>query len=261
VLHDVSFDVPPGWMVAIVGPTGAGKSTLVQLLARLYDPQQGRILIDGVDVRQVRLDSLREQVATVFQETFLFSDSVQANIAYSQPREEEEFVEAASRLAQSHEFVDALPHKYHTVLGERGTTLSGGQRQRLAIARAFLANPRILILDDATASVDPETEELVFGGVRFVMQDRTIFVISNRLKTVRRADRVIVLEKGRITQTGTHDQLMRDDGHYRDIAAAQLRADEELRGGAGPAPLAPPGLFGVTDLGTEGGGSSEGQDT
>ncbi len=228
VLHDVSFEAPPGKLVAIVGPTGAGKTTLVQLLGRFYDPQHGRILLDGVDLRDVTLESLRSEIATVFQEPFLFSDSVAANVAYAQPQVNGEAVEEAARLAQAHEFVDLLAHRYQTVLGERGVTLSGGQRQRLTVARALFANPRILILDDATASVDPETEELVFGGVRVVMKDRTVFVISNRLKTVRRADMVIVLEKGKVTQKGTHDQLMRDDGHYREIAAAQFHADDEL---------------------------------
>lgn len=227
VLHDVSFEVKPGQVVALVGPTGAGKSTLVQLLARFYDPQAGRILIDGVDVRDVALDNLRRQVAYVFQETYLFSDSVQANIAYGRPAVVGASIEAASRLAQAHEFVDTLPGQYRTVLGERGTTLSGGQRQRLAIARAIFSAPRILILDDATASVDPETEELIHGGVRFAMGDCTVFVVAHRLNTVKRADLVIVLESGRVTQAGTHDELMRREGHYREIAAVQLAAAEE----------------------------------
>jgi ATP-binding cassette subfamily B protein len=231
VLHEITFEVPAGKMAAIVGPTGSGKTTLVQLLGRLYEPQRGRIRIDGIDIREISLESLRSQVAIVAQEAFLFSDSIEANIAYARPHVRTEEIEAVSRLAQSHEFVDSLPQGYGAILGERGATLSGGQRQRLAIARAFFANPRILILDDATAAVDPETEELVFGGVRFVMRDRTTFVISNRLKTVRRADIVIVLDKGRVAQMGTHDQLMRDDGHYREIAAAQLHADEYFDAG------------------------------
>ena len=222
VLHDVSFEVAPGQVVAIVGPTGAGKTTLVQLLARFYDPQRGRILVDGVDIREVTFDSLRAQIATVFQETYLFSDSVGANIAYGRPDGNGEEIEAASRLAQAHEFVESLPRGYQTVLGERGTTLSGGQRQRLAIARAVFANPRILILDDATASVDPETEELIHGGMQAARHERTVFVIAHRLNTVKRADVVIVLENGRITQRGTHAQLMIEDGHYRQIAAVQL---------------------------------------
>lgn len=222
VLRDVSFEVKGGSVVAIVGPTGAGKTTLVSLISRFYDPQQGRVLIDGVDVRDVSLESLRKQVAFVFQETYLFSDTVEANIAYGRPDIEDGYIEAASRLAQAHEFVESLPRRYETRLGERGAMLSGGQRQRLAIARAILSNPRILILDDATAAVDPETEELIRRGMRFVMQDRTTFVIAHRISTVKRADVVIVLEKGRVTQIGTHEQLLNEDGHYRYIAAVQL---------------------------------------
>jgi ATP-binding cassette subfamily B protein len=226
VLRDVTFNVAPGQIVALVGPTGAGKSTLVQLLARFYDVQAGRILVDGVDVRDVTLDSLRAQIAFVFQETYLFSDSVEANIAYGRPAAVGIAIEAASRLAQAHEFVDDLPGQYRTVLGERGTTLSGGQRQRLAIARAIFSAPRILILDDATAAVDPETEELIHGGVRFAMSDCTVFVVAHRLNTVKRAHLVVVLEGGRVTQVGTHEELMRTDGHYREIAALQLSSAE-----------------------------------
>ncbi len=225
VLHDVNFEVKGGSVVAIVGPTGAGKSTLVSLIARLYDPQSGRVLIDGVDVRDVALGNLRTQVALVFQETYLFSDTVEANIGYGRPSTRGGHIEAASRLAQAHEFVDLLPRGYDTLLGERGATLSGGQRQRLAIARAIAADPRILILDDATASVDPETEDRIQRGMRFVMKDSTVFVIAHRVSTVKRAEVVIVLEAGRVTQIGTHAELMARDGHYRDIAAVQLCGD------------------------------------
>ncbi len=229
VLRDISFDVPGGRTVAIVGPTGAGKSTLAYLLARLYDPQHGRILVDGCDVRDVTLDSLRTQVAFVFQETYLFSDSVAANIAYGQPRTPAERIREAAQMAQAHEFIAGLPKGYETVLGERGVTLSGGQRQRLAIARALCADPRILILDDATAAVDPETEELIHGQLRALGRKLTVFIIAHRLNTVRTADLVLVLENGRLTQSGTHSELMRTDGHYRDIAAVQLAADDEPR--------------------------------
>lgn len=226
VLSDVSFEVPGGSIVALVGPTGAGKSTLVQLLARFYDPQHGRVVVDGCDLRDVSLEDVRQQISFVFQETFLFSDTIGANVAYGRPQTREGEIEAAARLAQAHEFVDPLPQRYETRIGERGQTLSGGQRQRLAIARAIITNPRIMILDDATASVDPETEDLIQRAIRYVMHERTIFVIAHRINTVKRADFVIVLEEGRVTQIGTHDRLMREDGHYREIAEVQLYDDE-----------------------------------
>ena len=213
-------------MVAIVGPTGSGKTTLVNLVARYYDPQKGRILLDGVDLRDLSLSPLRTQVATVFQETYLFSDTVAGNIAYGRPNIHAADIEAAARLAQAHDFIEAMPLGYKAMLGERGSSLSGGQRQRLAIARAIVTNPRILILDDATAAVDPETEDLIRRGMHFVMHGRTTFVIAHRLSTLRQADLIIVLERGRIAQVGTHDQLMSRHGHYRDIAEAQLFGDE-----------------------------------
>ena len=227
VLRNVSFVAPPGKMIAIVGPTGSGKSTLVSLVSRFYDPQGGRILVDGVDIRTVSLQSLRSQITYVFQETFLFSDTVANNIAYGDPDATEGDIEIAARLAQAHEFIEELPKSYATILAERGSSLSGGQRQRLAIARAIVKNPRILVLDDATAAVDSETEELIRKGMRFAMQGRTTFVIAHRLSTVQAADLVVVLENGEVTQIGTHQQLLREDGHYRDIAAVQLRGDTE----------------------------------
>ena len=226
VLHDISFEAPAGSIVALVGPTGAGKSTLVSLIARFYDPQRGRILIDGVDIRDVSLSELRSQVAFVFQETYLFSDTVAANIAYGRPHISAADIEAAARLAQAHEFIDQLPEKYQAILGERGSSLSGGQRQRLAIARAILTNPRILVLDDATASVDPETEELIRQGMGQVMAGRTTFIIAHRISTVKQADLVLVIENGRITQSGKHADLMVSDGHYREIAAVQLQGND-----------------------------------
>lgn len=226
VLHDINFEVPGGSIVAVVGPTGAGKSTLCGLISRFYDAQHGRVLIDGIDVRDLKLSSLRSQVSFVFQETYLFSDTVAANIAYGRPGITAGEIEAAARLAQAHEFIEGLAQRYQTMLGERGSSLSGGQKQRLAIARAILTNPRVLILDDATAAIDPETEDLIRKGMRFVMKGRTTFVIAHRISTVKQADVVLVVEHGRITQIGTHEQLMREDGHYRDIAAVQLYGEE-----------------------------------
>jgi len=237
VLQDVSFRVKPGSIVALVGPTGSGKSTLVNLIARFYDPQQGRIVIDGMDIRDALLSSLRQQVAFVFQETYLFSDTIAANIAYGRPHVLDVEgrplpglgeIEAAARLSQAHEFIEALPHGYNTVLSERGSSLSGGQKQRLAIARAILSNPRIMVLDDATASIDPETEDLIRRGMRLALQGRTTFVIAHRVSTVKQADRVMVVESGRITQSGTHQELMECDGHYREIAAVQLYGDDGM---------------------------------
>jgi ABC-type multidrug transport system fused ATPase/permease subunit len=228
VLHDINFEVPGGSIVAIVGPTGAGKSTMVSLISRFYDPQRGRILIDGADVRDASLSSLRSQVSFVFQETYLFSDTTAGNIAYGRPNITAGEIEAAARLAQAHEFIVEMPLGYQTLLGERGSSLSGGQKQRLAIARAILTNPRVLILDDATAAIDPETEDLIRKGMRFVMKGRTTFIIAHRISTVKQADLVIVLEAGRVTQMGTHEQLMRDEGHYREIAEAQLFGEDEV---------------------------------
>ncbi len=226
VLRDIDLTVPAGSVVAIVGPTGAGKSTLVSLVARFYDPTSGSISIDDADLRTTTLDSLRTQVSFVFQETYLFSATVSQNIAYGRPDVTHGQIEAAARFAQAHEFIEKLPKGYDEMLGERGTNLSGGQRQRLAIARAIVTNPRVLILDDATASVDPETEDLIRRGMRFVMLGRTTFVIAHRISTVQRADMVIVIEAGRITQRGTHKQLMAMPGYYRDVALTQLDPDE-----------------------------------
>ncbi len=227
VLHDVTFDVAGGSVVAVVGPTGAGKSTLVNLLSRFYDPQHGRITVDGVDLRDTTLSSLRTQVGFVFQETYLFSDTVESNIAYGRPHITGGEVEAAARLAQAHDFIEELPLGYQSLLGERGSSLSGGQKQRLAIARAILTNPRVLVLDDATAAIDAETEDLIRRGMKFVMHGRTTFIIAHRVSTVKRANLVLVVEHGGIAQMGTHAELMAAGGHYREVAAAQLAVDDD----------------------------------
>ncbi|MDQ3779960.1 MAG: ABC transporter ATP-binding protein/permease [Chloroflexota bacterium] len=237
-LENVSFTAEPGQIVALVGPTGAGKSAIVNLIPRFYDARSGRVLVDGHDVRDLTLDSLRRQIAIVPQETFLFSVSIRENIAYGSPAAGQAEIEAAAKAAQAHEFIAALPEGYETEVGERGVSLSGGQKQRLAIARALLLDPPILILDDATASVDTETEEAIRRALRTVMSGRTSFVVAQRLTTVQAADQILVLEGGRIVERGTHRELLARAGFYRDLYDLQLRAQEEAVSAASSPSLA-----------------------
>ena len=221
VLKGISLDIAPGTNVALVGPTGSGKSTLIRLLPRFYDPQEGRILIDGRDIRELDLERLRAEIGFVFQDTFLFSATLAENIAFGLPEAEKRGIEEAARLARVDEFVERFAEGYDTAVGERGISLSGGQRQRVAIARALLIDPRILILDDATASVDAGTERAIQDGLAEVMRDRTTFIIAHRASTVKRADLVVVLADGRVVQQGTHEALLARDGPYRKFVEMQ----------------------------------------
>jgi ATP-binding cassette subfamily B protein len=222
-LHEVSFAAQPGRTIAIVGPTGAGKTTLVNLIPRFYDPTRGRVLLDGVDVRELDLAQLRRSVSVIFQETFLFSASAAENIAYGRPQATRAEIEDCARAAQAHEFIMELEDGYDTIIGERGVSLSGGQRQRIAIARAFLMDPRILILDDATSSVDSQTERLIREAMRKLCAGRTTFVIAQRFSTVQHADVILVLKEGRIVERGRHEELIQRSGFYREVFEQQIR--------------------------------------
>ncbi|MBU6230649.1 MAG: ABC transporter ATP-binding protein/permease [Cyanobacteria bacterium REEB459] len=222
VLRHLDLLALPGEKIALVGASGAGKSTLVNLLPRFYDPQEGQILIDGVDIATVTLGSLRRQIGIVPQETTLFSGTIAQNIAFGQKQFDLEAVEAAARIANAHTFISQFSQGYHTWMGERGVNLSGGQRQRVAIARAVLLNPRILILDEATSALDAESEALVQEALERLMKDRTVFIIAHRLATVRRADRILVLEKGQIMESGTHDELLAHKSRYAQFYAQQF---------------------------------------
>lgn len=227
VIEELSLVVSPGEKIAIVGPTGAGKTALIQLIPRFYDPDAGRLLLDGRNLREWRLDDVRRQVGLVFQESFLFSASVAANIAFGNPAADHATIERAARLAAAHEFIKDLPLGYDTLLHENGANLSGGQRQRLALARAILLDPAILILDDPTAAVDAGTEQEILGAMDRVMAGRTTFIVAHRFSTVRRADRIVVLERGRVSAFGTHEELADQPGYYRDAILAERGGDGE----------------------------------
>lgn len=226
VLESVNFEAAPGDIVALLGTTGSGKSTIINLIPRFYDVTEGAVTIDGNDVRNVTLNSLRDQIGIVLQETTLFAASVRDNIAFGRPDATEDEVTAAAKAAQAHEFIMELPNGYATLVGERGSTFSGGQKQRIAIARALLKDPRILILDDALSSVDTETEQLIQKALERLMQGRTSFVIAQRLSTVRMADQILVLDKGRVVARGNHEELLKTSGLYADIYERQLRPEE-----------------------------------
>ncbi|MCE5257999.1 MAG: ABC transporter ATP-binding protein/permease [Chloroflexi bacterium] len=228
VLRGLNLEIQPGQVVAVLGGTGSGKSSLINLIPRFYDPQEGRITVDGTDLRRVTLNSLRQQIGIVPQETYLFSDTVRNNIAFGRPDATDAEVEAAAQAAQAHEFIAQLPKGYETRVGERGLGLSGGQKQRIAIARALLTDPRILILDEATSSVDAETEHTLQLALDEVMRGRTSIVIAQRLSTVRNADVVMVLKDGLVVERGTHEELLAQGGEYARIYNLQLRPQEVI---------------------------------
>ena len=253
VLHGVSFLAEPGSVTALVGPSGSGKSTIIGLISAFYTPGRGRILVDGMDLSTVRLDSYRTQLGVVLQDTFLFDGSIRENVSYARPDASEEEIMAACRIARVEEFAEMFDKKYDTVVGERGVKLSGGQKQRVSFARAILADPRVLILDEATSSLDSESEALIQEGLRYLMRGRTTFVIAHRLSTIRRADQILVVQEGRIIERGTHASLYAAQGRYRELYDKQHAVETNLF-------LAPGEGDKVDDPsgGTNGGGSSGG---
>ena len=245
VLSDIGFDIAPGQALGIVGGTGSGKSSIINLLPRFYDTTAGRVLVDGIDVRELTLDSLRAQIGIVHQEPFVFADTIRANIAYGRPDATREQVVAAARLAQIHGFIETLPDGYETAVGERGVTLSGGQKQRVAIARALVLDPRILILDESTSSVDTWTERAIQDALRTAQQGRTTLIISQRIRSVRHTAEIIVLDHGAIVQRGRHEDLVETEGLYLDMWLAQEVEAELLRQEAARAETGAPAPVGI----------------
>jgi len=228
VLHSISFQASPGTLTALVGSSGSGKSTIISLLAAFHTPQSGQVLVDGADLSRVRLDSYRNQLGVVLQDSFLFDGTIRENVAFSRPQASDDQVFEACRIARVDEFAEGFEDGYDTIIGERGVKLSGGQRQRLSIARAILADPRILILDEATSSLDSESEAIIQSGLAYLMRGRTTFVIAHRLSTIRRADQILVVEAGRIVERGTHAKLLLHEGRYYDLYTRQHGLEENL---------------------------------
>jgi ABC-type multidrug transport system fused ATPase/permease subunit len=233
-LKDVSFTVEAGQRVAIVGPTGAGKTTLISLLIRFYDPASGRITIDGRDIRQLKLASLREQIAVVLQEPLLFTGTIAENIRYGNLSASTDEIIAAAKAANAHEFIEKLPQGYDTELGERGSQLSGGERQRISVARAFVKNAPILILDEPTSSIDSKTEAVILEALERLMEGRTTFMIAHRLSTLRRADKILVLERGRLVEQGAPEELLKRNGAYRQLYELQAGAHRRIKAARKP---------------------------
>jgi ABC-type multidrug transport system fused ATPase/permease subunit len=228
VLHDVSFRAQPDTVTALVGSSGSGKSTTIGLISAFYVPTKGTVRVDGVDLSTASLDSFRTRLGVVLQESFLFDGTIRENVAFSRPDASEEEISRACRIARVDEFAETFSDKYDTIVGERGVKLSGGQRQRISIARAILAEPRILILDEATSSLDSESEQMIQQGLSYLMQGRTTFVIAHRLSTIRRADQIMVMEQGKIVERGTHAQLYAARGRYHDLYTRQHGVEENL---------------------------------
>ena len=239
VLRDVSLEVKANEVIAIVGRTGSGKTTLMDLLLRFDDPTEGAILLDGVDLRDIKRDSFLDHVAVVTQDSFLFDTTIRENIRYGRPEASEEEMREAARAAHVDEFVDQLPRGYDTEVGEFGTLLSGGQRQRITIARAIMKNPSILVFDEATSSLDAKTERVVQDAIDTLRGKRTVFVIAHRLSTIRNADTIVVLEQGRVSQQGTHDTLMSESGLYREFVGLQVEATQRSEDGPSDGPPLP----------------------
>ena len=225
-LQDIDFTINPGQLTALVGPSGAGKTTLTYLIPRLYDPNEGRILLDGHDLRDISLASLSAQIGMVTQETYLFHDTIRTNLIYAKTNASQDEIEAAARSANIHDFIAELPEKYNTIVGERGYRLSGGEKQRIALARVILKDPRILVLDEATSSLDSESEALIQDALKRVMAGRTSIVIAHRLSTILAADQILVINRGRIVERGVHDELLNLDGIYANLYHTQFKGQK-----------------------------------